>query len=36
VGGRHDACAIPRINPVLEAMVCLTLADFWLLSGRGA
>jgi len=34
VGGRHDACAIPRINPVLEAMVCLTLADFWLLSGR--
>jgi chorismate synthase len=36
VGGRHDACAIPRINPVLEAMVCLTLADFWLLAGRGA
>ncbi len=35
VGGRHDVCAIPRINPVLEAMVCLTLADFWLLSGRG-
>jgi len=35
VGGRHDICAVPRINPVLEAMVCLTLADFWLLSGRG-
>ena len=35
VGGRHDICAIPRINPVLEAMACLTLADFWLLSGRG-
>jgi chorismate synthase len=35
VGGRHDISAIPRINPVLEAMVCLTLADFWLLSGRG-
>jgi len=34
VGGRHDICAVPRINPVLEAMVCLTLADFWLLSGR--
>ncbi len=34
VPGRHDACAIPRINPVLEAMTLLTLADFWLLSGR--
>ena len=36
VSGRHDISAIPRINPVLEAMVCLTLADFWLLAGRGA
>jgi chorismate synthase len=34
VGGRHDVSAIPRINPVLEAMVLLTLADFWLLAGR--
>jgi len=34
VGGRHDICAIPRIVPVLRAMVLLTLADFWLLSGR--
>ena len=34
VGGRHDVCAIPRINPVLEAMVLLTLADFWLLARR--
>jgi len=34
VGGRHDICAIPRIVPVLRAMVLLTLADFWLLAGR--
>jgi chorismate synthase len=31
VGGRHDICAIPRIVPVLKAMVCLTLADMLLL-----
>ncbi|GAB6037789.1 chorismate synthase [Fundidesulfovibrio butyratiphilus] len=36
VPGRHDVCAIPRINPVIEAMVLLTLADFWLLDRRGA
>lgn len=30
VGGRHDVCAIPRINVVCEAMVYLTLADFML------
>lgn len=35
IGGRHDVCAIPRINPVLEAMVLLALADFWLLARRG-
>jgi len=35
VPGRHDVCAIPRINPVIEAMVLLTLADFWLLARRG-
>lgn len=34
VGGRHDICAIPRIVPVLEAMVALTLADFLLLQRR--
>ncbi len=28
IGGRHDISAIPRIIPVCEAMVCLTLADF--------
>lgn len=25
--GRHDICAIPRINVVCEAMICLVLAD---------
>jgi len=28
VGGRHDVCAIPRINVVCEAMIMLVLADF--------
>jgi len=30
VKGRHDICAIPRIIPVISAMVRLTLADFLL------
>lgn len=30
VTGRHDISAIPRIIPVCEAMVCLTLADHFL------
>jgi chorismate synthase len=30
VGGRHDISAIPRIVPVIQAMVRLTLADFLL------
>jgi chorismate synthase len=30
VKGRHDVSAIPRIVPVLEAMVRLTLVDFLL------
>ncbi len=30
IGGRHDISAIPRIVPVCEAMVRLTLADFLL------
>lgn len=30
IGGRHDICAIPRINVVCEAMVYITLADFLL------
>ncbi|WP_027368592.1 chorismate synthase [Desulfocurvibacter africanus] len=31
IGGRHDISAIPRIVPVLKAMVLLTLADMWML-----
>ena len=31
IGGRHDISDIPRIVPVLEAMVLLVLADFVLL-----
>lgn len=34
VGGRHDICAIPRIVPVLAAMVRLVLADMLLLQRR--
>lgn len=30
--GRHDACALPRALPVVEAMAALTLADAFLLS----
>ena len=30
VHGRHDPCLCPRVVPVAEAMVCLTLADAWL------
>lgn len=30
IGGRHDISAIPRIVPVCEAMMCLTLADHML------
>lgn len=34
VGGRHDICAIPRVVPVLAAMVRLVLADMVLLQRR--
>lgn len=34
VGGRHDVSAVPRIVPVLKAMVALTLADMVLLDRR--
>jgi chorismate synthase len=27
IQGRHDACVLPRIVPVCEAMVCIILAD---------
>ncbi|MBI5850428.1 MAG: chorismate synthase [Planctomycetes bacterium] len=29
--GRHDPCVVPRVIPVLEAMVAVVLADCWLL-----
>jgi chorismate synthase len=35
IRGRHDICVIPRIVPVCEAMVCLTLADHWLRQKAG-
>ncbi len=28
--GRHDPCVLPRATPIVEAMVCLVLADHWL------
>jgi chorismate synthase len=28
--GRHDPCVLPRAVPMVEAMVCLSLADHWL------
>ncbi len=34
VGGRHDICAIPRVVPVLKAMLALTLADAVLMQKR--
>lgn len=34
VKGRHDPCIVPRVMPVCEAMVALTLADFMLRNGN--
>ena len=28
--GRHDPCVLPRAVPMVEAMVCLVLADHYL------
>ena len=28
--GRHDPCVLPRAVPMVEAMMCLTLADHYL------
>ena len=28
--GRHDPCVLPRAVPIVEAIVCLVLADHWL------
>jgi chorismate synthase len=35
VKGRHDPTALPRLVPIAEAMLALTLADHWLRQ-RGA
>jgi len=28
--GRHDPCVLPRAVPIVEAMICVVLADHWL------
>ena len=28
--GRHDPCVLPRAVPIVESMICLTLADHYL------
>ncbi len=30
IGGRHDACILPRVTVILENMVAIVLADQWL------
>jgi chorismate synthase len=30
IQGRHDPCICPRVVPVAEAMVAITLVDTWL------
>lgn len=34
VGGRHDAFPLPRVLPVVEAMVAITLVDMLMRAGR--
>jgi len=34
IKGRHDPCIVPRIIPVIEAMVALVVYDAWLLQER--
>ena len=34
-GGRHDPCIVPRVIPVLEAMVAIAMADAWLMHRSG-
>jgi len=33
VGGRHDACIVPRAVPVVEAMMAITICDFAMRAG---
>jgi chorismate synthase len=30
IEGRHDPCICPRVVPVAEAMLAITLTDAWL------
>ena len=34
IKGRHDVCAIPRVNVVIEAMTAIVIADFLMLNLR--
>lgn len=34
IKGRHDPCIVPRVVPVVEAMISLVIADFLLLQKR--
>ena len=34
IKGRHDVCAIPRINVVIEAMTAITVVDFIMINMR--
>lgn len=34
IKGRHDTCIVPRVLPVVEAMVAITLADFYLIQNN--
>lgn len=34
IKGRHDKCIVPRIVPIAEAMVAITLADHYLLNKK--
>ena len=34
IKGRHDTCIVPRVVPVVEAMMAVTLCDFALRAGR--
>jgi len=33
IGGRHDACIVPRAVPVVEAMMAVTICDFAMQAG---
>nr|MBP6291126.1 chorismate synthase [Spirochaetota bacterium] len=34
IKGRHDPCIVPRIIPVVEAMVALVCYDAWLVQEK--